>query len=130
LYTHTTQGPEETQTQLRRQFKQHFRNISKILDCVACEKCKLWGKIQLNGLGTALKILFELSSPHRQNGNSYPSSTPPSKNSYSQDDSSSDPSSTDIDPKGYCSFFFLFFQIQMRDGENLSACAFLLLKVH
>lgn len=44
---------------LKRQFKEHFRNISAILDCVSCEKCKLWGKLQINGLGTSLKILFE-----------------------------------------------------------------------
>jgi ERO1-like protein alpha len=35
-----------------------FRNItSTIIDCVACDKCKLWGKIQFRGLGTAFKIL-------------------------------------------------------------------------
>ena len=28
------------------------------MDCVACDKCKLWGKLQISGLGTALKILF------------------------------------------------------------------------
>ena len=28
------------------------------MDCVACEKCRLWGKLQVSGLGTALKILF------------------------------------------------------------------------
>lgn len=44
---------------LKSQFKNHFRNISVILDCVACERCKLWGKLQINGLGTALKILFD-----------------------------------------------------------------------
>lgn len=36
----------------------HFRNITTtIMDCVACDKCKLWGKIQLRGLGAAFKIL-------------------------------------------------------------------------
>ena len=44
---------------LKSQFKNHFRNISVILDCVACERCKLWGKLQINGLGTALRILFD-----------------------------------------------------------------------
>jgi ERO1-like protein alpha len=29
------------------------------MDCVECEKCKLFGKMQVQGLGTALKILFE-----------------------------------------------------------------------
>ncbi|KAL0310531.1 UNVERIFIED_CONTAM: Endoplasmic reticulum oxidoreductin-2 [Sesamum angustifolium] len=28
------------------------------MDCVGCEKCRLWGKLQILGLGTALKILF------------------------------------------------------------------------
>jgi hypothetical protein len=37
----------------------HFRNISRIMDCVGCEKCKIHGKIQILGLGTALKILLE-----------------------------------------------------------------------
>lgn len=27
-------------------------------DCVGCEKCRLWGKLQFLGLGTAMKILF------------------------------------------------------------------------
>jgi hypothetical protein len=28
------------------------------MDCVGCEKCRLWGKIQTTGIGTALKVLF------------------------------------------------------------------------
>ena len=28
------------------------------MDCVGCDKCRLWGKIQTLALGTALKILF------------------------------------------------------------------------
>jgi len=36
----------------------HFLNISAVMDCVGCEKCKLWGKLQMLGLGTALKVLF------------------------------------------------------------------------
>ncbi|GAB2251168.1 hypothetical protein Droror1_Dr00017418 [Drosera rotundifolia] len=32
--------------------------ISSLMDCVGCEKCRLWGKLQILGLGTALKILF------------------------------------------------------------------------
>ena len=45
---------------LKDQFKTHFRNVSRIMDCVGCDKCRLWGKLQVSGLGTALKILFEL----------------------------------------------------------------------
>jgi hypothetical protein len=43
---------------LKEQFKLKFRNITKIMDCVGCDKCRLWGKVQTMGLGTALKILF------------------------------------------------------------------------
>ncbi|KAF6211993.1 hypothetical protein GE061_012511 [Apolygus lucorum] len=50
-------GTKQAQ-KLKEEFRQHFRNISRIMDCVGCEKCKLWGKLQTQGLGTALKILF------------------------------------------------------------------------
>ncbi|KAI8335450.1 hypothetical protein BC941DRAFT_430361 [Chlamydoabsidia padenii] len=40
------------------EFRDHFRNVSRIMDCVGCEKCRLWGKLQTTGLGTALKVLF------------------------------------------------------------------------
>ncbi|CAO3667413.1 unnamed protein product [Umbelopsis vinacea] len=43
---------------LKEEFKEHFRNVTRIMDCVGCEKCKLWGKLQTTGLGTALKVLF------------------------------------------------------------------------
>ncbi|KZT26702.1 endoplasmic oxidoreductin [Neolentinus lepideus HHB14362 ss-1] len=45
---------------LKEEFKQHFRNVSRIMDCVGCDKCRLWGKVQTTGVATALKILFEL----------------------------------------------------------------------
>ena len=34
---------------LRRQLQVHFRNMTSIMDCVGCEKCKMWGKLQLLG---------------------------------------------------------------------------------
>lgn len=43
---------------IKSEFREKFRNISRIMDCVGCDKCKLWGKLQTQGLGTALKILF------------------------------------------------------------------------
>ncbi|KAJ7561804.1 hypothetical protein O6H91_03G041800 [Diphasiastrum complanatum] len=46
--------------QLKTQIQQHFRKISALMDCVGCEKCRLWGKLQILGLGTALKILFSV----------------------------------------------------------------------
>ncbi|URE27336.1 ubiquitin-conjugating enzyme E2 [Musa troglodytarum] len=48
-------GPE-----LKQQIQKQFRNISALMDCVGCEKCRLWGKLQILGLGTALKILFSV----------------------------------------------------------------------
>ncbi|KAF2132541.1 endoplasmic oxidoreductin [Dothidotthia symphoricarpi CBS 119687] len=44
---------------LKEDFRNRFRNVSRIMDCVGCDKCRLWGKLQTNGYGTALKILFE-----------------------------------------------------------------------
>jgi len=43
---------------LREQMRAHFRNISNIMDCVACEKCKMWAKLEMLGLATALKIVL------------------------------------------------------------------------
>lgn len=37
--------------------KATFRNMAKLMDCVSCERCRLWGKVQVYGVGTALKIL-------------------------------------------------------------------------
>ncbi|XP_051114939.1 endoplasmic reticulum oxidoreductin-1-like isoform X1 [Andrographis paniculata] len=48
-------GPE-----LKQEIQNNFRNISALMDCIGCEKCRLWGKLQVLGLGTALKILFSV----------------------------------------------------------------------
>jgi hypothetical protein len=45
-------------TTLKKQFKGVFKNISSVLDCVTCAKCKLHAKVTLLGLGSALKILL------------------------------------------------------------------------
>lgn len=44
---------------LKAEFRERFRNVSRIMDCVGCDKCRLWGKLQTSGYGTALKVLFE-----------------------------------------------------------------------
>lgn len=49
---------KEQKKELERQFREKFQNISRIMDCVTCEKCRLWGKLQVTGLGTAIKILL------------------------------------------------------------------------
>jgi len=49
---------DEKSKKLKKEFAQRFLNVTRIIDCVTCEKCRLWGKLQTQGLGTALKILF------------------------------------------------------------------------
>ncbi|KAG8444526.1 hypothetical protein GDO86_009621 [Hymenochirus boettgeri] len=51
-------GNKKEAKTLKEEFRLHFKNISRIMDCVGCDKCRLWGKLQTQGLGTALKILF------------------------------------------------------------------------
>ncbi|XP_028119101.1 endoplasmic reticulum oxidoreductin-1-like isoform X2 [Camellia sinensis] len=51
----------QSEPELKRQIQKQFRNISALMDCVGCEKCRLWGKLQVLGLGTALKILFSVN---------------------------------------------------------------------
>ncbi|KAF9589001.1 hypothetical protein IFM89_017680 [Coptis chinensis] len=51
----------QSEPELRQQIQNQFRNISALMDCVGCEKCRLWGKLQVLGLGTALKILFSVN---------------------------------------------------------------------
>jgi len=45
-------------SKLKYEFREKFLNITRIMDCVGCDKCRLWGKLQTQGMGTALKILF------------------------------------------------------------------------
>ncbi|KAF7548648.1 hypothetical protein G7046_g8604 [Stylonectria norvegica] len=47
---------------LKEDFRNRFRNVSRLMDCVGCDKCRLWGKLQTSGYGTALKVLFELDN--------------------------------------------------------------------
>ena len=42
---------------LEKELQAAFRNVTAVMDCVGCEKCKLWGKLQLMGVATALKVL-------------------------------------------------------------------------
>lgn len=46
---------------LKEDFRNRFRNVSRLMDCVGCDKCRLWGKLQTAGYGTALKVLFEMN---------------------------------------------------------------------
>ncbi|PKU64309.1 endoplasmic reticulum oxidoreductin-1 [Dendrobium catenatum] len=57
----------ESSPELKQQIQKQFRNISALMDCVGCEKCRLWGKLQVLGLGTALKILFSVNGQNHLN---------------------------------------------------------------
>lgn len=61
------QGP-----QLKQELQSHFQNITSIMDCVGCEKCKLWGKLQFLGVATALKILFASDDCFAEGGRPVP----------------------------------------------------------
>jgi ERO1-like protein alpha len=39
-------------------YREAFKNISALLNCVGCHKCKLWGKLQFLGVGAAAKVLL------------------------------------------------------------------------
>merc|ERR1712173_72869 len=44
---------------LKSEFKAKFRNVSRIMDCVACQNCRIHGKLSMLGIGTAMKILLD-----------------------------------------------------------------------
>jgi len=56
---------DRAKSELIGQFKEKFREISYMMDCMGCERCKVWGKLQVTGIGTALKILFTPSTELR-----------------------------------------------------------------
>uniref|UniRef100_A0A7S3STQ9 FAD-dependent oxidoreductase 2 FAD-binding domain-containing protein n=1 Tax=Emiliania huxleyi TaxID=2903 RepID=A0A7S3STQ9_EMIHU len=43
---------------LKKQFKSVFHNVSTVLDCVSCQKCRLHAKVTMLGFGAALKMLL------------------------------------------------------------------------
>ncbi|CAI2366328.1 unnamed protein product [Moneuplotes crassus] len=54
--------PEELLGEDRQEFfeaqTELFNSISKYIDCITCERCKLHAKLQLSGLSAALKIMY------------------------------------------------------------------------
>lgn len=42
----------------RSELQRRFRQLQSIVQCVGCDRCKLWGTLQTLGVGTALKVLF------------------------------------------------------------------------
>ncbi|KAI9886214.1 MAG: hypothetical protein M1823_002010 [Watsoniomyces obsoletus] len=54
---------------LKDDFRHRFRNVSRLMDCVGCDKCRLWGKLQTAGYGTALKVLFDFDEDVKTDDN-------------------------------------------------------------
>jgi flavocytochrome c len=65
LFKDTVFGEErfaaEHRSRLKRQFKSTLKNITALVDCVQCQRCRLHAKVFSLGLGSALKILL---TPH------------------------------------------------------------------
>ncbi|AMD21513.1 HER235Wp [Eremothecium sinecaudum] len=47
---------------MKHDFRTRFKNVTRIMDCVHCDRCRMWGKVQTTGYATGLKILFELDN--------------------------------------------------------------------
>ena len=41
--------------ELKEMFKTNFMKISELMDCLGCERCKVWGKLQVTGKTSNLK---------------------------------------------------------------------------
>lgn len=44
----------------RQELLRRFRHLQQIMQCVGCDRCKLWGTLQTLGVGTALRILLDV----------------------------------------------------------------------
>ena len=42
----------------RLELQRRFRHLQEIMECVGCDRCKLWGTLQTLGIGTALRVLL------------------------------------------------------------------------
>ena len=55
-------GGGEDNRKLKAEFRDHFRNVSRIMDCVGCDKCKLWGKLQVRRRRLLLLLLLHTAA--------------------------------------------------------------------
>jgi ERO1-like protein beta len=67
IFDETIMFQDPSAADLKEDFRNRFRNVSRIMDCVGCDKCRLWGKLQTAGYGTALKVLFEFDEKDSSN---------------------------------------------------------------
>lgn len=59
IFDESVMFKDEVSNGLKEDFRNRFRNVSRLMDCIGCDKCRLWGKLQTAGYGTALKVLFD-----------------------------------------------------------------------
>jgi len=43
----------------RGELQRRFKHLLQIMQCVGCDRCRLWGTLQTLGIGTALKVLLD-----------------------------------------------------------------------
>ncbi|AGO12902.1 AaceriADL348Wp [[Ashbya] aceris (nom. inval.)] len=53
---------DDISMRMKDDFRRRFKNVTKIMDCVHCDRCRMWGKVQTTGYATSLKILFEMDA--------------------------------------------------------------------
>jgi len=49
---------DDVKSERKSELQRRFQHLTSIMQCVGCDRCKLWGTLQTLGLGTALRILF------------------------------------------------------------------------
>ena len=57
LFSEVTSGSDIEAKRL--ELKRRFKHLLDIMQCVGCDRCKLWGTLQTLGIGTALRILLD-----------------------------------------------------------------------
>ncbi|CAG9461595.1 unnamed protein product [Pedinophyceae sp. YPF-701] len=55
-------GGDGERVEVFQQLQGSFRNMTLVMNCVGCEKCKLWGKLQILGMASALKVVMAEAS--------------------------------------------------------------------
>jgi len=49
---------DQLKSKRKTELQRRFQHLTSIMQCVGCDRCKLWGTLQTLGVGTALRILF------------------------------------------------------------------------
>ena len=66
LFSEVTSGHVEAK---RLELRRRFKHLLDIMQCVGCDRCKLWGTLQTLGIGTALRIILDEEWDNTQSAN-------------------------------------------------------------